>query len=312
MIFSKIIGTGSYLPEKILTNFDLEERVDTTHAWIVERTGIEQRRIASKHETTSFMGAEAAKAAMEQAGVSPKDIDLILVATCTPDLVFPATACFIQQALQVPACIAFDIQAACSGFIYALSTVDQFIRAGTVKTALLIGAEAMSRVLDWQDRKTCVLFGDGAGACVVQASDEPGILQTSLGADGRHHELLYLKNHPVGFLCMQGNAVFRLAVNMMGNIAQEALKKQGFTVADLDWLIPHQANHRIIQAMAEKLDFSMDRVVSTVQKHGNTSAASIPLALDEYVREGRIMRGQHVLLEAFGGGLTWGSALIKY
>lgn len=314
MIFSRVIGTGSYLPKTVLTNYDLEKKVDTTHAWIVDRTGIEERRIADPNasETGTTMGKIAAQRAIEAAGVSPSDIDLIIVATCTPDMVFPATACLIQQALDVPPCIAFDVQAACSGFIYGLSIVDKFIRSGSVKTALLIGTEVMSRIVDWQDRTTCILFGDGAGACVIQASDEPGILRTDLGADGRYSDLLYLKNNPVGSLSMQGNPIFKLAVNMLGNIAIETLEKQGFKAADLDWLLPHQANSRIIRAMADKLGFSMDKVVSTVHKHGNTSAASIPLALDEYVREGRIVRGQHVLLEAFGGGLTWGTALIKY
>lgn len=312
MIFSRITGTGSYLPEKIVTNFELEKTVDTSHAWIVERTGIEERRISSPKETATYMGSIAAKRAMEQAGVSSNDIDLIIVATCTPDLAFPATACLIQQSLNIPPCAAFDIQAVCSGFVYGLSTVDNFIRSGSSKTALLIGTEVMSRIVDWSDRTTCILFGDGAGACVIQASDEPGILSTHLGADGRYSDLLYLKNEPNVFLNMQGNSVFKLAVNMLGSIATDSLQKQGLTSKDLDWLLPHQANSRIIQAMAEKLNFSMDKVVVTVQKHGNTSAASIPLALDEYVREGRIVRGQTVLLEAFGGGLTWGTALIKY
>lgn len=314
MMFSKITGTGSYLPQKILTNFDLEKKVDTSNAWIIERTGIVERRIADpdKGETGTMMGKIAAERAMAAAGVKPQDIDLIIVATCSPDLVFPATACLIQQALDIPPCPAFDIQAVCSGFVYGLSTVDQFIRAGNAKTALLIGTEVMSRIIDWKDRSTCILFGDAAGACVIQASEEPGILRTDLGADGRYGDLLYLKNNPVGCLSMQGNSIFKLAVNMLGNIANETLAKQNFKASDLDWLLPHQANSRIIQAMADKLGFSMDKVVTTVHKHGNTSAASIPLALDEYVREGRIVRGQHVLLEAFGGGLTWGTALIKY
>lgn len=312
MVFSKIIGTGSYLPEKIVSNYDLEKTVETTHAWIFERTGIVERRIASQKETTTYMGAQASKQALEFAGISAQEIDLVLVATCTPDLVFPATACMIQKELNMKTCPAFDIQAACSGFIYALSTADQFIRTGTVKNVLLVGVEMMSRIVDWKDRKTCVLFGDGAGACVLQASNEPGIICSDLGADGKQHELLYLQNHPVGVLNMQGNAVFRSAVHFLGNLASDTLSKQGMSVANLDWLVPHQANMRIIQATAEKLGLPMERVVTTLHKHGNTSAASIPLALDEYVREGKIVKGQHLLLEAFGGGLTWGSALIKY
>jgi len=313
-MFSRITGTGSYLPQKILTNFDLEKMMDTSHAWILERTGIEERRIAEpeKNETVTMMGKIAAERAMEQAGVKAKDIDLIIVATCSPDLVFPATACMIQEALNVPPCPAFDIQAVCSGFVYGLSTIDQFIRAGSAKTALLIGTEAMSRIVDWNDRSTCILFGDGAGACVIQASEAPGILRTDLGADGRYGNLLYLNNNPLGSLSMQGNSIFKLAVNMLGSIANDTLAKQNLKASDLDWLLPHQANSRIIQATVDKLGFSMDKVVTTVHKHGNTSAASIPLALDEYVREGRIVKGQHVLLEAFGGGLTWGTALLKY
>lgn len=312
MIFSKIVGTGSYLPETIVTNYDLEKRVDTTHTWIVDRTGIMERRIAGEHETGTFMATKAAKNALEGAGVKAEEIDLIIVATCTPDLVFPATACQVQKNLEIPSCPAFDIQAACSGFIYALSTADKFIKSGTVKNALVIGSEVMSRIVDWNDRKTCVLFGDGAGACVLQASKEPGILCSLLGADGRQQDLLYLENHPKGVLNMQGNPIFRLAVQVLGNLVVDTLEHQGFSNAKLDWLVPHQANIRIIQATAEKLGISMERVVTTLHKHGNTSAASIPLALDEYIRDGRIVRGQHILLEAFGGGLTWGSALIKY
>lgn len=310
MIFSRIIGSGSYLPEKTLSNFDLEKQLDTTHEWIVERTGIEERRIAGDHETVTYMGKIAAEQAMAYAGVQAKDIDLIIVATCTPDLAFPATACLIQQALNIAPCPAFDVQAACSGFIYALNVADKFIKAGQAKHALVIGSEAMSRILDWQDRKTCVLFGDGAGAVVLKADTKPGILSIKLGAEGRHKDLLYLKS-PSDFLKMQGNAIYRLAVTILGDIATQTLAEQNCKIEDLDWLVPHQANIRIMRTIAEKLNLPWEKVVSTVHKHGNTSAASIPLALDEYLRSGKIVAGQQILLEAFGGGLTWGSALIR-
>jgi 3-oxoacyl-[acyl-carrier-protein] synthase-3 len=311
MIFSKIIGTGGYLPKEVLTNYDLEKKVETSHQWIVERTGIFQRHIVSAEETVAHMGAEAAKKAMEAAGVGPLDIGLIIVATCTPDLVFPATACLIQAELGVPPGPAFDIQAVCSGFIYALSVADQFIRAGTVKRALVIGSEAMSKVLDWTDRSTCVLFGDGAGAVVIEASPEPGILSCNISADGRYKDILYLDNQPGKTLKMQGNVVFKLAVTMLGEVATNSMAEAGITVADIDWLVPHQANIRIIEATADKLKIPMEKVVVTLKNHGNTSAASIPLAFDTAVRDGRIVAGQQILLEAIGGGLTWGTVLLR-
>jgi len=310
MIFSKIIGTGGYLPEKIVTNYDLEQKVDTTHQWIFERTGIVERHIANVEETTTQMGAHAARRAIEAAGISPDDIEMVIVATCTPDRVFPATACLIQAELGLPVGPAFDIQAVCSGFMYALSVADQFIRTGTMKRILVIGSEVMSRVIDWTDRKTCILFGDGAGAVVLAASAEPGILSCSVNADGRYKEALYLENHPVKTLQMQGNVVFRLAVNILDKIAASMIAKHGLIVSDIDWLVPHQANIRIIEATAGKLNLPMERVILTLQNQGNTSAASIPLALDTAIRDGRIIPGQRILLEAVGGGLTWGTALL--
>lgn len=351
-ISSRIAGTGSYLPQQVLTNYELEKRVDTTHAWIVERTGIMQRHIASASETTKTMGAQAAQAAIDAAGISAKDIDLIVVATCTPDKIFPSTACLIQQQLEIPPGPAFDVQAACSGFMYAFSIADQFIRTGTVKHALVIGSEVMSRVLDWNDRKTCVLFGDGAGAVVLSATHEtapahssaqtsaqtssqalahapvpasalapsstPRVLSTAISADGRQKDILYLNNarlnpeDPDIYLQMQGNAVFRIAVNMLDQEAEAIVDKNRLKLSDIDWLVPHQANIRIIQATAEKLKIPMERVAVTLQNHGNTSAASIPLTLDTYIRQGHIKRGQLLLLEAIGGGLTWGTALVRY
>lgn len=311
MIFSSIKGTGGYLPQAVLTNYDLEKRLDTSHAWIVERTGIVQRHIASEKETTAFMGSEAARKALAAANLSPSDIDMIVVATCTPDLVFPSAACLIQAELGVPPGPAFDVQAACSGFMFALKTADSFIRNGSVKRALVIGSETMSRLLDWTDRRTCVLFGDGAGAVVLEASETPGILSCAVGSDGRHKDILYVENYPKGTLQMQGNTLFRLAVNMLDQVALEALSKSDLTLSDIDWLVPHQANIRIIKAAAQKLNIPMERVVLTLPDQGNTSAASIPLALDSALREGRIVTGQHILLEAFGGGLAWGTALIK-
>jgi 3-oxoacyl-[acyl-carrier-protein] synthase-3 len=311
-LFTRIQATGAYLPATILSNAELSKRVDTSDEWIVERTGIKQRHIANATETTSQMGIVAAQQALETAGITGAEVDMVVVATCTPDKIFPSTACLIQQALNIPPCPAFDIQAACSGFIYGLSVVDQFIRAGTVKRALLIGSEVMSRIVDWQDRRTCILFGDGAGAVLLEASATPGILSSELGADGRQKDILFVDNQPGSYIQMQGNSVFRLAVNMLDQEAQKALKSNQLTVKEIDWLVPHQANIRIIKATAEKLGLPMEKVVLTLQDHGNTSGASIPLALDAAIREGKIQRGQHLLLEAFGGGLTWGTALIKY
>ncbi|OOZ45512.1 beta-ketoacyl-ACP synthase III [Solemya velum gill symbiont] len=322
MIYSRIAGTGGYLPEKILTNHDLEKIVDTTDQWIRERTGIEKRHIAAEGETTCDLAEHASRKAMEMAGVTATDIDLIVVATTTPDKIFPSTACLLQQRLDIHGCAAFDIQAVCTGFVYALGVADQFVRSGTARKALVVGAETFSRILNWNDRGTCVLFGDGAGAVVLEASDEPGILSTHLHADGSYENLLHV---PAGvstdydavisgtaFVEMKGNEVFRMAVNTLGRIVDETLAANNMEKSDVDWLVPHQANTRIIQATARKLRMNMDHVVMTVSQHGNTSAASVPLALDVAVRDGRIQRGETVLLEAFGGGFTWGSALLKF
>jgi len=312
MNYSRIRGTGSYLPETILSNNELSKQVDTSHEWIVDSTGIENRHIVSASETTTSMAVQAAKKAMITAEISPQSIDMVVVATCTPDKFFPSTACVVQHELGIPACPAFDIQAACSGFVYGLSVVDQFIKTGAAKCVLLIGSEAMSRVIDWQDRRTCILFGDGAGAVIFEASEEPGILATHISADGRQKDILFLDNLSGATINMQGNAVFKHAVNMLDEVAVAALKKNHLTIADIDWLVPHQANIRIIKATADKLGLSMDKVILTLKDQGNTSGASIPLALDAGIRESKIIRGQNLLLEAFGGGLTWGTALIHY
>ncbi len=322
MKYAGITGTGSYLPEKVVTNHDLEQMVDTSDAWIRERTGIGKRHVAAEGETTCDLAEAASRAAMSQAHVSAKDIDLIIVATTTPDRIFPSTACMLQERLGNRGCMAFDIQAVCTGFVYALGVADKFIRSGSHRCALVVGAETLSRIIDWTDRTTCVLFGDGAGAVVLQAQDEPGIIATHLHADGAYKDLLTV---PAGvsqgydalqdkraFIQMRGNEVFRVAVNTLGQIVDETLQKNGLAKADIDWLVPHQANVRIINATARKLSLSMDHVVQTIEEHGNTSAASIPLALDVAVRDGRIKRGNKLLLEAFGGGFTWGSALIDY
>ena len=322
MIYSRITGTGSYLPEKILTNHDLEKIVDTSDEWITDRTGIKKRHIAADNQTTCDLAEQASRAAMAAAGVDKTEIDLIVVATTTPDRIFPSTACLLQERLDIHGCAAFDVQAVCTGFVYALSVADKFIRTGEAKCALVVGAETLSRIINWQDRSTCVLFGDGAGAVILQASDEPGILSTHLHADGAYKELLTvpagISEHPEyikegkGNIVMQGNEVFKMAVNTLGRIVDETLAKNKMKKSDVHWLVPHQANIRIISATAKKLKMSMDRVVVTVDEHGNTSAASIPLALDQAVRDGRIQRGETVLLEAFGGGFTWGSALLKF
>lgn len=311
MIFSKIIGTGGYLPETVLSNYELEKRVDTSHDWIVSRTGIHQRHIANEAETATKMGARAAKEAMDFAGLGSRDIDMVLVATCTPDVIFPAAACLIQAELGLRSGPAFDVQAACSGFMFALSVADKFIRCGTVKRALVIGTEVMSRILDWTDRKTCVLFGDGAGALILEASSTPGILSCDVCSDGRDsQDILSLGNYP-NTIKMQGNTVFKMAVNMLDQVALAAMNSNGLAPKDIDWLIPHQANFRIIEAAAQKLNIPMNKVVLTLQNQGNTSSASIPLALDAAFRDGRILPSHHILLEAFGGGLTWGTAIIK-
>ncbi len=320
--YSRIAGTGGYLPKKILTNADMERIVETSDSWIRERTGIEQRHIAAEGETTCDLAEQASLAALEMAGVSAEDLDLIIVATTTPDKVFPSTACLLQHRLGNRGAPAFDIQAVCTGFVYALSVADQFIKTGMVKKALVVGAETLSRITNWTDRDTCVLFGDGAGAVVLESSKESGILSTHIHADGQYEELLHV---PSGIsklpqtddiaektMDMKGSEVFKVAVNTLSSIAKETLKANGLKKEDLDWLVPHQANLRIITATAKKLKLRDDQAVVTVNKHANTSSASVPMALNEAVRDGRIKRGQILLLEAFGGGFTWGSALIKY
>lgn len=321
-IYSRITGTGGYLPEKILTNVDLEQMVETSDEWIRERTGIEQRHIAAEGQTTCDLAEQATLRALEMAGIEATQIDLIVVATTTPDKTFPSTACLLQQRLNIHGCPAFDVQAVCSGFIYALSVADQFVKTGMSKCALVVGAETLSRITNWEDRNTCVLFGDGAGAVLLQASEEPGILSTHIHADGEYEELLHV---PSGVsklpqtdaiaertMQMKGNEVFKVAVNTLSRIANETLEANNMQKEDIDWLVPHQANLRIIKATAKKLKLRDDQTVITVNKHANTSSASVPMALDEAVRDGRIQRGQTLLLEAFGGGFTWGSALIKY
>jgi 3-oxoacyl-[acyl-carrier-protein] synthase III len=320
--YARITGTGSYLPEKTLTNADLEKIVDTTDEWIRSRTGIEERHIAADGEYTVDLAEKAALNAMEAAGVTKDDIDLIIVGTTTADRVFPSTACLLQKRLDIHGCAAFDVQAVCTGFVYALGIADKFIRTDAAKCALVIGAETLSRIVDWSDRNTSVLFGDGAGAVVLEKSDEPGILSTHLHADGEYESLLTVPYgvstgadqiiEGAGGILMKGNEVFKMAVNTLGRIVDETLTFNKMKKSDVDWLVPHQANTRIIHATAKKLKMSTDHVVITVNKHGNTSAASVPLALDVAVRDGRIKRGETLLLEAFGGGFTWGSALIKY
>lgn len=316
MIHSRIAGTGSYLPKKILTNADLESMVNTTDEWIFTRTGIRERHIAADGESTSDLALHAAHKAIESAGIAVTDVDLIIVATTTPDKIFPSTAVILQHKLGIAGCPAFDIQAVCSGFVYALATADNFIKSGAAKCALVIGAETFSRITDWTDRGNCILWGDGAGAVVLQASAEQGVISTHLHADGKYVEMLHVPRNAEpnsrDTIVMEGNGVFKMAVNTLDAIVDETLVANGLQKSDIDWLVPHQANIRILQATAKKLNMSMDRVVVTVDKHGNTSAASIPLALDVAVRDGRIKRGEIILMEAFGGGFTWGSALIKY
>lgn len=314
MIYSRIAGTGSYLPKKILSNAELEKMVDTTDEWIFSRTGIRERHIVADDEFTSDLAAHAARQAIESANIDPACIDLIIVATTTPDKVFPSTAVMLQNKLGIAGCPAFDVQAVCSGFVYALATADNFIKSGAAKCALVVGAEAFSRIVDWTDRGNCILWGDGAGAVILQASEEQGIISTHLHADGNYEKMLHVprKTHGGDTVVMEGNAVFKVAVNTLDAIVDETLLANNLRKSDIDWLVPHQANIRILQATAKKLEMSMDKVVVTVDKHGNTSAASIPLALDVAVRDGRIKRGDIVLMEAFGGGFTWGSALIKY
>jgi 3-oxoacyl-[acyl-carrier-protein] synthase III len=319
MSFSRIVSTGSYLPEKILTNADLEKLVETSDQWIVERTGIRERHIAADNETTSDLALHATRRALDEAGVLPDELDLLIVATTTPDLVFPSTACILQGRLGIETgCPAFDVQAVCSGFVYAVSVADALIRSGQARLALAVGAETLSRITDWSDRSNCILWGDGAGAVVLAASKEPGIISTHMHADGRHLNLLRtaggISDRGDGqcFMRMEGNAVFKMAVKTLDSIVDETLEANGLQKSDIDWLVPHQANIRIIQATAKKLGMSMDKVVLTVDRHGNTSAASIPLALDVAVRDGRIKKGETLLMEAFGGGFTWGSVLLKW
>lgn len=322
VIYSRITGTGSYLPERVMTNADMEKIVDTTDQWIADRTGIRERRIAADGETSCDLAEQAARMAIESAGISSEEIDLIIVATTTPDRVFPSTACLLQNRLDIHGCPAFDIQAVCTGFVYALATADKFIKSGSAKCALVVGSETLSRIVDWKDRGTCVLFGDGAGAVILQVSDEPGVLSTHLHADGKYEKLLTVDGgisqgfetlgNDSGYIKMQGNEVFKMAVTTLGNIVDETLAANDMKKSDIDWLVPHQANIRIITATAKKLKMPMKNVVVTVDRHGNTSAASIPLALDTAVRDGRIRKGETILLEAFGGGFTWGSVLLKY
>jgi 3-oxoacyl-[acyl-carrier-protein] synthase-3 len=322
VIYARITGTGGYLPDKVLTNRDLEKMVDTTDQWIRERTGIGKRHIAHDGQNTVDLAEYAARRALDAAGRDAQDVDLIIVATTTPDRIFPSTACLLQKRLDRHGCAAFDIQAVCTGFVYALSVADKFVRTGSAKCALVVGAETLSRVLDWNDRSTCVLFGDGAGAVVLEAGEEPGILSTHLHADGAYEHLLMVPGGVSqgyeslsggnGYVTMKGNEVFKVAVNTLGRIVDETLEANNLDKSDIDWLIPHQANIRIIQATAKKLKMSMDHVVVTVDEHGNTSGASVPLALDVAIRDGRIQRGETLLMEAFGGGFTWGSILLKY
>lgn len=321
MKYSRILGTGSYLPEKILTNADLEKMVDTNDAWIVERTGIRQRHIAAEHENSLTMAESASRAALEAAGLKPEDLDMIIVATTTPIKTFPSTACYLQKNLGISGCAAFDLNSvACSGFMYGVSIADQFIRQGNAKNVLIVGTELMSRIMDWTDRTTCVLFGDGAGAMILGASDKPGILSTHIHADGAYEDVLSMpinlgkppEDKSAAYLQMNGNRLFKLAVNILFELFEETLKANSLQTSDIDWLIPHQANIRIIQAMAKKLNLPMDRVALTLDDQGNTSAASIPLALDKVIREGKVKRDQLLLLESIGGGLAWGSALVRY
>jgi 3-oxoacyl-[acyl-carrier-protein] synthase III len=322
LTYARILATGSALPERVVTNADLEKIVDTSDEWIRTRTGIRERRIAAEGETTGDLALRAAQQALRDAGVKASDLDMVILGTTTPDLVFPATACLIQDRLGANGCMAFDVNAACSGFMYALGVANSFIRTGQVKKALVIGAETLTRMVDWSERESCVLFGDGAGAVVLEASKDPGILATCLHADGSYKDLLYnpvgvsvgfsdAKNHGVR-ICMRGREVFKVAVKTLDSLVDETLTAAGMHADQIDWLIPHQANLRIIEATARRLGMSMEQVIVTVDKHANTSSGSVPLALDTAVRSGRVQRGQHLLLEAFGGGFTWASAMVRY
>jgi 3-oxoacyl-[acyl-carrier-protein] synthase-3 len=315
MSFSKIIGSGSYLPDRVLTNQDLEKMLDTTDEWITTRTGIKQRHIIADDQVTSDMAYEASKMALQEANLDAQDIDLIILATTTPDKIFPSTACTLQAKLDIPECPAFDVQAVCSGFIYALSIAEKFIKTGTSSTALVVGADTMSRITDYKDRSNAILWGDGAGAVILTKSNEPGILSTHIHAQGKYEDMLHVPRRKDGELDtieMQGNQVFKMAVNTLDAIVDQTLDANQLKKSDIDWLVPHQANIRILDATAKKLSMSMDKVIVTIDKHGNTSAASIPLAFDEGIKAKKIKKGQIVLMEAFGGGFTWGSALIRY
>ncbi len=318
MIYSRIIGSGSYLPRNLVTNGDLERRMDTSDEWIRSRTGIRQRYLAAEGETSSDLALEASKAAIASAGVSAGEIDLIILATSTPDYIFPSTACLLQAKLGIKGGAAFDVQAVCSGFVYALATADMFIRSGQYRCALVVGAEVFSRILDWNDRGTCVLFGDGAGAVILKADTQPGILASALHADGSYAGILSVPGSVDGgkvtgdpFLRMDGQAVFKFAVRVLDEVARETVEKCGLQIGDIDWLIPHQANLRIMESTAKRLGLPLGKVIVTVDVHGNTSAASVPLALDTGLRDGRIKPGQKVMLQAVGGGFTWGAALVQ-
>lgn len=318
-MYSRVIGTGSYLPEKILTNLDLERMVDTSDEWIRARTGIVQRHIAADQQLASDLALEASRRAIDAAGIRPQEIELIILATTTPDMIFPSTACILQDKLGVTGGPAFDVQAVCSGFIYALATADMFVSSGKCKHALVVGTEVYSRIIDWTDRSTCVLFGDGAGAVVLTQSNQPGILSSHLHANGSHNKLLAAPGNICGgkiqgtpFITMEGNAVFKFAVKVLEEAVTEAVTANNLQTSDIDWLIPHQANIRIIKSTAKKLGIPMEKVVTTVDQHGNTSAASVPLALDIAVRDGRIQSNQCILLEGVGGGFTWGSILLRW
>ena len=320
-LFSRILGTGSYVPQKIVTNFDLEKSLDTTDEWITQRTGIKQRHLIDpQFESTVYMAKQSGQMALDNAGIKASDLDMIIVATCTPDKVFPSTACLLQKEFGIKGCAALDVDAACSGFVYALSTADAYIKSKKAKYILVVGSESMSRLLDWNDRSSCVLFGDGSGAVVVGPDSKAGIISTHLHADGNNDEILQASynyyntelKEPIDKIHMAGKEVFKIAVNTLGSIVSETIDKNGFSADEIDWLVPHQANIRIIQAMAKKLKMTTEKVIITVDKHANTSGASIPLALHDAVADGRIKRDDLLLLEAFGAGLTWGSALIRY
>ena len=322
MNYARIVGTGSYLPEKVVSNADLEQMIETTADWIIERTGVEERHVAAPGETTADMAEQAARRALEAAGLEPGDIDMIVLGTTTPDHVFPSVATVLQHRLGCYGGPAFDVQAVCTGFVYALDIANRFIRTGAARRALVVGADTFTRIIDWTDRGTCILFGDGAGAVILEQTDQPGIIDSRLGADGRYKELLWVPagvssgydrtRENAAFVEMRGSEVFKVAVTTLKDIAEQILSANQMTVADVDWLIPHQANRRILTATAKRLGLPMERMIDCVRTHANTSAASVPLALDVAVRDGRIQRGDTLLLEGFGGGFTWGAALLKY